>query len=438
MRRRLLYRTLFAVLLIGVGGTSLTACSSKKSKPDAQASGAPKVLTVSTAVVGEQSLLRELLVSGSVVAWDPLPVMPGANGLRIVKVAAEEGQAVVRGQLLAQLDDSTLLAQTQAARARAAGALAQLAKMRQPTRRQDLLSAEAALAQAEANFQMAEDTWKRVKALREEGGVSDAELVSREMQVGVARAGVEQARQRLSLAREGSRAEDLRLAEAQAAEAQASVRQMEAMLAQTRVVAPDAGLIVRRDAHLGDVSTVGRALFQLVRANRLEVEALVPETDLGRLKVGQLVQVSSDARPDLRATGRVRMVGAQVDANSRQATVKIALEQGSEFKAGMFVRAAINLGALKTLAVLSRALITTENGSQVFVLENGVAKTRSVQPGLRAGDWVAIDQGLKAGEPVIIAGVGFLKDGDAVNVAPALQDESDTPSSDAPEVEPSP
>jgi len=395
---------------------SLVAC---KKEPPKQTE-APAVLTVSVEPAAVRDLPQKLEITGSVAAWDPMSVNPAANGLRVVSVLAEEGQYVTRGQVLARLDDATLAAQAAAARARAASATASLQKMRSPNRNQDVRSAEAALRQAEASAKQAQDAYQRFKQLAAEGGVSAAELVTRETGWQSARAIADQARNRLSLIREGSRYEDLRMAEAQAAEARASLAQVEALLAQTRVTAPDSGKIIKRDVHLGDVSAVGKPMFSMVREGRLEVEALVPETDLARVKPGMTAAITSDARADLKSSGKVREISPAIEQSSRQATVEIDLPRDTRFQVGMFVRANVQLGTVPTLAVPAAAIVTKESGSEVYVLEEGKAKARQIVPGARADGWVAVTSGLKAGEQVVTAGVGFLKDGDKVDVAPAI------------------
>lgn len=405
--------------LVALSLVAVLAAACKHEAPK-QSTEAPAVLTVSVQPAAVKPLGHSLDMTGSVAAWDPLPVMPAANGLRITRVLSEEGDTVKQGQLLAQLDDATLRAQLAAAEARGASADAQLAKMRNPNRRQDLATAEAALAQAQANVASARDAYNRFKELQAEGGVSAADMVARQATLDAASATAEQARQRLSLTREGSRSEDIRIAEAAAAEAHANVQQLRTELDQTRVTAPADGQVVKRDAHLGDVSSVGRALFQLVRDNRLEVQATIPETDMGQVHVGDAVTVSSDARPGLHATGKVRLISPAVDQTSRQATVKVDLPENSGFQVGMFVRAQAQLATTSSLVVPAAAVITRENGSQVFVLDGAIAHSRPVVPGPRAGGEIAIQQGLKPGDQVITAGVGFLKDGDKVDVAPAL------------------
>jgi HlyD family secretion protein len=407
------HRLVVASLLLATAAFPL-ACKGKQEEKPAEA---PAVLTVETRPVETRQLPRTLEVTGSVAAWEPMPVIPAANGLRVTAVLAEEGQVVGQGQVLAVLDDATLRAQLDAARARARIAEAQLEKMRHPLRVQDIRSTEAALVQAEAAARQAQDAYARTQALAAEGAVTPMELIGRQAAAEQARAAADQARERLSLAREGSRPEDLAIAEGQAAEARATLAQMEALHAQTRVKAPDAGKIIKKDVHLGDASAAGKPMFQMVRQGRLQVEALVPEADLGNVRPGLQARVSSDARPDLAASGVIREVSPAVDLASRQATIRVDIPEAAGLRVGMFVRAQLALGTVSSLAVPAAAVIAKEAGSEVFVLDGQFARSRTVVPGARAGGWVAIAEGLKAGEKVITAGVGFLKDGDKVDVA---------------------
>lgn len=398
----------------------LLAAAGCKGKEEAKPASAPAVLTVSTQPVVERALGQSLELTGSVAAWDPVPVQPGTSGLRVMRVLVEEGDYVQKGQLLAQLDDALASAQAQAASARAVVAQQGQLKMLSPHRAQDLASAEAALAQAEAQHRQAADMLVRMREVAKEGGVSPAELVSREVAAASAKAVRDQALERLSMMREGSRREDLAIAQAQAAEARAAARQAAVQLGFTRVVAPTAGRIVKRDARIGDLATAGKPLFQLVRDGRLEMQALVPESDLVRLAVGMEVEVGSDALPGQRERGTIRLISPAVDASSRQATVHVDLPQGSRFEVGMFLRGTALLGQRRGLSVPASAVVTKDTGSEVFVLEQGLARTRRVVVAGRQGTWVAIASGLKPGEEIVVNGVGFLKDGDKVDVVPAL------------------
>jgi HlyD family secretion protein len=222
------------------------------------------------------------------------------------------------------------------------------------------------------------------------------------------------------MAREGSRSEDLRIAEAGVAAERANVRQLRVQLAQTRVTAPAGGLILNRSAHLGDVASSGARLFQLVRDERYELQAQVPETDLRDIEPGQTVQVSSDADPTLTLTGKVRIVSPAVDQASRQGTVRIDLDAHPKLRVGMFVRGRIALGEVQMIAVPAAAVLNREGASSVFVLEGDVVRARRVEPAVHSGVWLGLRTGLQPGDSVVIEGAGYLKDGDRVRIAPAL------------------
>lgn len=407
---------LLAAFLLA-GSVSLAGCR----KPEAPKSAeAATVLTVSSEPAAPRKLALETEVSGSVAAWDPLPVIPAANGLKIVEVLAEAGDTVEQGQPLVRLDSSVLRAQLLQAKARLQSAQAQLAKMKRPSRPQELASAEAAVAQAEASLKSAQDAYDRAMMLKAGGSITHAEIVSRQAALEAGRAAVEQARQHLNLLKEGSRQEDLAIGEAQVAEAKAGVAQVQSLLDQTEVKAPSDGYLLTRDAHLGDMSSVAKPLYSMVRHSRLEVEALVPESDLSRVDAGQPAIITSDAHPGLRVVGKVRQVSPQVDAGNRLAKLEIDVPKAKALRVGMFVKARVRLGEQDVLAVPSAAVVTRDAGSEVFVLDGQHARRRQVVLGSRADGYVAVMDGLQAGENVIVNGVGFLKDGDRVGVAPAL------------------
>lgn len=407
---------LLACLLLA-GSLSLAGCRKPVAPKPAEAAS---VLTVSTEAVSHRNLAQEIDVNGSVAAWDLLPVIPAANGLKIAQVLAEEGDAVEQGQLLVKLDDSVLRAQLMQAKARLQSAVAQLEKMRRPSRPQELATSVAALAQAEASLKSARDSYERSMMLRAAGGTTNAEIVLRQTALDGNQAAVEQVRQRLILLREGSRREDIAISEAQVAEAKAGVAQAEALQAQTEVRAPGAGYILTRDAHLGDMASVAKPLYSMVRDSRLEVQALVPEADLAHLAPGQPAIITSDAMPDLRLKGRVRQVSPGIDTGNRLARLKIAVPQSKGLQVGMFVKAKVVLGKQNRLAVPVSAIVHRDAGSELFVMDGKNARRRQVVLGNRSEGYVAVLNGVQAGEQVIVNGVGFLKDGDVVTVAPAL------------------
>lgn len=427
-------------------GFAVHRFTQKKAAPVMTTGASPApVLTVDTKPVTVRTLPQSLMVTGTISAWDQLTIGSEVNGLRIETISVDEGRRVVRGQVLATLDSSVLRAQLKQFQARLAASQAAARKAVQPNRPQDIAGLQSAVHQARANqsqeranllaaranLNNAEINARRYQALVGQGYATLQEVENRQAELDRSRASMdasrqriqaagfalEQARQRLSLAEAGGRVEDVQMAYAGAAEIGAYIQQVEAQLAQTVIRAPDDGLIVRRDAHIGDITGAGKALFIMVRQGRLELRAQVPQVDLQSVHLGSSVRISFGK---LTAAGRVREITPLVDSQSRLATVRIDVPS-TGLMPGMFVRGVIDAGSRQGLVVPSTAVLGQNEAYFVYVLDDGKARKKTVVVEERVGDHVEITSGVKAGEPVIVTGCAFLTDGDTVAVKEGTQ-----------------
>lgn len=408
--------------------------------------GDKAVLTVTVEPVTSKSVHRTLKLAGTVWAWDPLTIGAEVGGLRIDDVKVEEGDLVKRGQVLATLNSSIIRAQLDRERAKLRRAHINLEKTKQPNRPMDINRIRAIVAQAAAVVSQEESNVVRAKAnlrnaqlsvvryrnLRKEGAVSAEDLDNKEtaettanadhrnslQRLEAARFAHTQASENLKLAMEGGMAQDIDMAHADIAETQASVKQLEAQVAQTIIKAPTDGLITKRLAHIGDVAKANEDLFQMVRDNRYEIRAQVPEQDLAFLKAKQQVKFIGAAGAT--ANGIIREISPEVDSNTRLATARIDIpyEPKLGWRPGMFVSGLVDLGELNALVVEGPSLVDKDGRKIVYVLEGeNRVFSREVKTGERAGDYVEILSGLKSGEKVVTTGSGFLKDGDTVRVS---------------------
>lgn len=402
----------------------------------------PAVATVTTERAAYRSLPASLSITGAVAARDMLSIGSEVNGLRIESVPVEEGQMVRRGQPLAVLNSSILRAQLEQQRARLASSRANISKVIQPNRPQDLASLELAVSQARANQEQEEANLRQAESmlaqaereraryagLKDQGFATQQEVEQRNTdaqmrqaqvqaareRASAARFALEQARQRLSLAHAGGRSEDVTMASASAAEIEAVIAQLEAQLEQTVIRAPDDGLIVQRDAHLGEIPGPNKVLFVIARRAEMEVRGQVPESELARISTGQQAIVSISGRP---VKGRVWQISPSVDPATRLGTVRIALPVAAGPRPGTFVHATLDMGARKTLTIPSKAVQGQMDQHYVYRVEDGrFARRQPVTVGSRAGNVVEVTSGVRAGDPVVVDGAGFLNDGDAVLV----------------------
>lgn len=404
----------------------------------------PKTVPVATVTIqpaGIAAVPDVLELTGSISATDPLSVGSSAGGLVISAVNVEEGDYVKKGQILASLDSSVLRAQLAAAEARLQGAGASVSKASQPNRPEDIGSFEAAYKQALADVQnrkamleqarasraLASNNASRYASLLKEGAISEMEAQTKATEASTTNSTVraaedtlaaseymaQQAANRLAMAKQGGRKEDVAISKASANESAATVQQIRAQIEQTIVRAPDDGLITKRFAHIGDVSTGGKTLFEMIRKGQIELKAQVSQEDIARLSNGQSAEISDGIR---KASGKVFQISPTIDTTTRLGTVRISIPDQSDFKPGMFVKGKIARGSRNALVVPSSAVMADDEHFYVFVHQDGIAKKKEVTVGARVKELAEVNSGLAEGEQVIIAGAGFLNDQDPIAV----------------------
>lgn len=402
---------------------SLSSCNKddkkddKKDQKDTKISSIAPALTVATQKVSFKEIEKKLNVTGSIAAWDMINLKSTSNGLKIIDIYAESGDYVKKGQLLVKFDDSMLLAQLKSSKARLINAEAQLSKIKNPNRNQDLEAQKASIDQIQANLDNAKSNMDRFDQLYKQGAVSKADFDLRKTTYDTTEAQLRQAKERLSLMVEGSRSEDIKIAESSVSDVKAQIEQLNVQLGQTKIYAPDDGLIMERFVKLGDVSSSAVNLFTIVRKNRFEFQAKVPEIDIKNLKVGDIVNVTSDANKLLKTKGSIRQIGPGIEQASRQTIVKIDVDYVKGLQTGQFVTGEVNIGKSKSITVPNKSIVNIDGMNKIFIVdEKSIVTSKTVMTGERTKDFVQILSGLNDKEQIITEGAGFLKDGDFVKV----------------------
>lgn len=351
-----------ALLLAAAAALTLSACGGGDDKSKAETHGASRQ-TVSAATAAEVALPRVIVASGSVSAWEEVPVGAETGGLTAVGVYVDEGAYVRQGQVLVKLNDALLQAQ--------------------------LRQQQAGVQTAEANAARDDAALGRAQELKQRGFLSQASLDT-------------------ALANQ-------RASQANLASARAALSEIRTRLSQAEIKAPVSGLIISRNVTKGQIVEAGTQLFRMVRDGRLELDAQVPETDLPALRAGQTATITSNE--GVTTTGTIRIVTPEVDAQTRLGLARITLSPGSGLKPGMFARAAIDAGAQPATVVPTGAVLYRNNKAGVFVLgADNAASFRPVTVLSRRDDQTSVS-GVEPGVRVVVQGAGFLSDGDKVTVS---------------------
>jgi HlyD family secretion protein len=167
---------------------------------------------------------------------------------------------------------------------------------------------EKAIAQAQV--QAAEAQVKQAEAQVQ---VVEAQAEQARGQVEAAQAAVAQAEDNLALLKAGATPEQIAIAEAQVAEAQAAVDGLKVQMDKTILRAPRSGLITSRTAHQGETAAPGEALLTVADLDTVTLRVYIPETEIGRVRVGQPVQVTVDSFPGRVFDGQVVYIASQAE-----------------------------------------------------------------------------------------------------------------------------
>src|SRR5271166_1916316 len=256
------------------------------------------------------SFVDNVLVTGSLVPREEVLVGPEIDGYRLMELFAEEGDHVQKGQILAKLSPEILeaqLGQNSASLSKTQAAVDQVRNQ---------------IAESEATLRQVQDAFNRVKPLRESGVASQATFDDRDAAFRTARA-------RLAAQKEG-----LKFAEAEQILMQAQRRELEIKLGRTDIRAPADGIISRRTARMGAVSSsAAEPLFRIIKDGEIELDAEVPEFYMTKLKAGQRARFEVEGAGE--RTGTIRLVSQEVNTSSRLGRVRIFLGDAADLRIGM-------------------------------------------------------------------------------------------------------
>jgi membrane fusion protein (multidrug efflux system) len=317
--------------------------------------------TVSSATVKEEDWKPTLSAVGSISAVQGAVVSSELSGV-VSQIAFENGGTAKKGDLLVQLDAS---------------------------------AEEALLRSAEAEAELARQDLERTRGLASQKVVSKAELDAAQSKFN-----------RLN----------------------AVVDQMRSNIRKKTIIAPFDGQLGIRQVNVGQMINAGQQVVPLTSLDPVFADFALPQQYLGQLKPGLEVHVTTDALPGRVFSGKLTAINSMVDSSTRNITLQATLENlDHALRPGMFAKAEVTLPEKhKTLVVPGSAISYAPFGDSVFVIdkqkdektgkESQVIRQQFVRVGEARGDFVAITQGLKAGEVVVGTGVFKLRNGMTVTV----------------------
>jgi len=355
------------LLALLVGVTGLPGCSEQQAAQPPK--GRPPT-PVRVAEVVNRTVQQTVELVGTVEPWRR-SVVAGELASLVEKFPVEEGMAVKRGQVLAQLRTDTLTIQ--------------------------LNSAEASHREAETRYQQAKKDLERINMLFAKQLVTQKEFddaVTQEAALG----------QRL-------------------AQLESEIFRVRDQLKKTRVVAPFDGWVTQEFTEVGQWIQAGGPIVELVDLSRVQVEVPLPERYVGEIKVGASVTATFDGLRGFQSKGTVFSVVAQADRNSRTFPIKVELPNPDlVIKSGLVSRVILQVGAPYEALVIPKDALVLRGGAEfVFVMKDGSVTQVPVISVNHVNNEVEINGQLEPGMIIVVEGNERLFPGQPVRV---LEEES--------------
>jgi HlyD family secretion protein len=312
-----------------------------------------------------KAVTSHVTFTGAIAARYDEPIGNDGETGRIVAVYVEAGDHVKRGQVLARLNDSVLV--------------------------QQVNRLAATLEQARAQAELSQAEYRRAQSVAAAGALSAEDIEKRRASAITDTANV-------------------KVAEAQLAEANARVMRM-------RITAPIDGVVLTRKAEVGQISNPGgEALFRVASGGEVEMRGQLAEQDLAQVKVGAPATVYLTGLPQP-FQGRVRLLGAIIDPQTRLGEIRIQLSPDPALRPGAFARGSVVIGNAQRPVVPQTAVLADAAGSYVYAITpDNKAQRIPVHVVDTSEDGLVIGSGLTGHERIVSTAGGFLRDGETVQI----------------------
>ena len=402
MRKHHLAAAILLLLTAFLYGCERNTSAGKVEKKDVKEAR----LAVTITPVRTQKVQRTVEFVGTLYANEEVAVSSEVEG-RIASIAADLGDRVSEGQLLAKIQDAEFRFAVEQTEGSLQETLAKLGLEKVPppnfdvTRTSMVIKAKAELDDAQANL-------KRMKALYDEKVISAQEYDT------VA------TRAKTALASYKSSLEEAKALVASAYAKEAQLGTARKKLRDTAILAPLAGSISKRSISAGEFVKMGTPLFTIVQDNPLKLRGMIPERLAPDVQTEQGIEAKVDSFPDKIFKGKLTRINPSSDATSRSFMIEGLLANPERrLKPGFFAHATVLTHVdPNALTVPQQALVTFAGITKVFVVQSDVARERVVQTGARVGtNEVEITAGLKPGELIAISALTRLTDGAPVKVS---------------------
>jgi membrane fusion protein (multidrug efflux system) len=312
-------------------------------------------IPVEALVINPQSVVQNISLTGVLNPLSSVDLVAEVSG-KVTKVNKKLGDFVTTKDILATIDDNIPL--------------------------NNYEQSKAQLSSAEANLKIAQLNLKSDRQLFQNGDISELAFENSQLAVKTADANQRSASANLSL--------------------------MKKTYNDTRIKSPISGLISRKTINLGTMVTPNMMVYRVVNLNTLKIEVGIAQEIIGRVKQGNTAEITISGLNRQKFTGVVRHISPQADEKTGAFMTEIHVQNtpDKKIKAGMTARIALTLMTKEKQIVLSDNVVMVRDGAEyVYRISGQRAKLSKIDIGESFGSQVSVDNGLSAGDTVVIVGM---------------------------------
>lgn len=325
-----------------------------------------RAINVSVAKAVKKPIRPYLEATGTINPFDEAIVSAEVDGI-VKKVNIEEGKAVSKGLLIAEIDETDFVFEVK--------------------------RAEAQLKQAQATLSNTKIEYDRKKALLKDELITRQQYDDVEMRLALSEAELEKAKASLNLSRQ--------------------------RLSKTKIYATLSGYVKNKRVTSGDFVKTGAPLFTLIQNNPVKLIFNINERDIAKVKTGQEVSFTIDSMPNKEFKAQVYTVYPNLDDKLRTLTIEARAnnEQGI-LKPGIFAKVLVYTEAQRDAVLIpSTSILYEADKMKVYIVEGDKAKMKMITTGGKFGDLVEVKEGIKEDDNIVVVGQQNLSEGVKVNVA---------------------
>ncbi|SMP57275.1 efflux RND transporter periplasmic adaptor subunit [Anoxynatronum buryatiense] len=413
--KKLLYPAIAAAMIaVAIMGFMNSTHSDAGNLPPAAA-----VTSVEVQKIGPETIEQYVNTSSKVTANSEISVMPKVGGT-VKKVHVSLGDSVKAGDVLFEIDDTTLSLQAAQAAASLSSAQASFEASVGGNYDSQLLQLQSSIDAYELQYDELMKNMAKVKTLYEAGAVPKSELDNMETNVANLELQLHTAQENLRLKQGLILEETKKTGQASISQAQVSLESAQLQLGYTSVLAEIDGVISTSNITPGSTVSAQNVAMTIVNTDNLKLPISLSENHINRVSVGSSVSITIAAASETPYEGIVAHVSPAANSSTLLYPVEVHLNQADNLvKPGMFASLKLVVETREnTVSVPLNAVIEKSGEKFVYIVdEDQIARQIMVETGISNDSHIEITKGVTTGDLVVVKGHTFLSHGSAVSIA---------------------